>query len=409
MKNHRLMVVLIGALAAVVLLGAFVSMCRGEVQIRAQQAVRGPIASTITTNGKIEPLDNFEAHAPVPSTVKRVLVREGDRVRAGQLLLQLDDAEARAKAAKALAQLKASQADLQAVDSGGTHEEILTARSELVKARAERDAAQRNLDALTRLQQRGAASPAEVEAGQGRLKSAQAQVNLLEQKSSSSRYSRPEVAKVRAQEAEAKAEYQAAQDLLHNANVTAPRAGIVYSLPVKPGAFVNTGDLLVQVAELRTVQVRAFVDEPDIGRLATGEQVSITWEGQPGRSWEGTVTRVPSTVVVRGARTVGEVTCQVNNADLKLLPNINVNVTIIAAKKDNALLVPREAVHQHDSRKFVYEVVNGRLERRYVETGVSDLTRIEITSGIKEDTLVALNAVRGYVLKDKMDVKVVPQ
>lgn len=409
MKNHRLMVVLIGALAAVVLLGAFVSMRRGEVQIRAQQAVRGPIASTITTNGKIEPMDNFEAHAPAASTVKRVLVHEGDRVKAGQLLLQLDDAEARAKAAKALAQLKASQADLQAVGTGGTHEEVLTSRSELVKARAERDAAQRNLDAMNRLLQRGAASPAEVEAAQGRLRTAQAQVNLLEQKSSSGRYSRPEVAKVRAQEAEAKAEYQAAQDLLHNANVTAPRDGIVYSLPVKPGAFVSTGDLLAQVADLRTVQVRAFVDEPDIGRLATGEQVSITWEGQPGRTWEGTVTRVPSTVVVRGARTVGEVTCKVNNADLKLLPNINVNVTIIAAKKDNALLVPREAVHQHDSRKFVYEVVNGRLEQRYVETGVSDLTRIEVTSGIKDDTLVALSAVRGYVLKDKMDVKVVQQ
>ena len=151
------------------------------------------------------------------------------------------------------------------------------------------------------------------------------------------------------------------------------------------------------------------VDEPDIGRLANGETASITWEGQPGRTWEGTVMRVPSTVIVRGARTVGEVTCKINNGDLKLLPNINVNVSIIAAKSDHALLVPREAVHQHDSRKFVYEVVNGRLEQRYVETGVSDLTRIEISGGIQDNAVVALGALRGNVLKDKMDVKVVPQ
>ena len=190
MKNHRLLAILVGIGAAVVILGAFVSMRHGEVQIRAERAVRGAIASTITTNGKIEPIDNFEAHAPAPSTVKRVLVHEGDRVKAGQLLVQLDDASARAQAAKALAQLKAAQADLQAVGAGGTHEELLTNKSELVKARAERDAARRNLDAMTRLQQRGAASPAEVEAAQSRLKTAQAQVALLEAKSGSSRYSR---------------------------------------------------------------------------------------------------------------------------------------------------------------------------------------------------------------------------
>ncbi len=409
MNNRRLWVVVIGAVAAIVILGAFVSMRRGEVQIRAERAVRGSISSTITTNGKIEPIDGFEAHAPAPTTVKRVLVREGDRVKAGQLLLQLDDDAARAQAAKALAQLKASQADLQAVRAGGTHEEVLTTRSDLVKARAERDAAQRNLDAMTRLQERGAASPAEVEAAQNRLKTAQAQVSLLEQKAGAGRYSRPEVAKVRAQEAQAKAEYQAAQDLLRSSNITAPRAGIVYALPVKAGAFVNTGDLLAQVAELRTIQVRAFVDEPDIGRLAVGEPVAITWEGQPGRTWEGKVTRTPSTVIAHGARTVGEVTCTVDNADLKLLPNINVNVSIVAAKSDNALLVPREAVHQHDHRAFVYQVVNGRLQRRNVETGVSDLTRIEIKSGVSDDALLALNAVRGFALKDKMEVKVVPQ
>lgn len=409
MKNHRLLVVLIALGAAVVVLAAFISLRRGEVQIRADRAVRGPISNTITTNGKIEPIDNFQAHAPAPTTVKRILVREGDHVKAGQLLLQLDDADARAQAAKALAQLKAAQADLQAVRAGGTHEEVLTNRSDLVKARAELDAAQRNLDAMTRLQQRGAASPAEVQTARDRLSTAQAQVSLLEQKSSGSRYSRPEVTKVSAQEAEARASYQAAVDLLHHSNITAPREGIVYSLPIRQGVFVNTGDLLVQVADLRSVQVRAFVDEPDIGRLATGEPVSITWEGQPGRTWEGTVTRVPSTVVVIGARTVGEVTCKVNNSDLKLLPNINVNVSIVTAKDDNALLVPREAVHQHDSRRFVYEVVNGRLQRRYVQTGIADLTRIQITSGIQENAQLALNAVRGFALKDNMNVKVVSQ
>jgi len=409
MNHHRLMAVVAGIAAAIVVLGAFVSLRRGEIPIRAEQATRGLITSTISTNGKIEAVDNFEAHAAASATVKRVLVHEGDQVKRGQLLLQLDDAEARAQAAKALARLKASEADLQAVRSGGTHEEVLTVRSDLVKARAERDAAQRNLAAMRRLQERDAASPSEVDAAQARLQTAQAQLTLLEQKAGGGRYSRPEVARVRAQAEQAEAEYHAAQELLRNANLTAPRDGIVYSLPARQGAFVNAGDLLVQVADLHTVQVRAFVDEPDIGRLANDEQVTVTWEGQPGRSWGGKVTRVPSTVVVHGTRTVGEVTCAVNNQDLKLLPNVNVNVTITTARRDAALLVSREAVHQNDAKKFVYEVRNGGLQRRYVETGISDLTRIEITSGLGDDAVVALGSMRGQALKDGMDVRVVQQ
>jgi len=197
--------VIAGLIAAIVVLGAFVSRRRGEVQIRAERVTRGAIASIITTNGKIEPVNNFEAHAPAPATVKRVLVHEGDQVKRGQLLLQLDDADARAQAAKALAQLKAAEANLQAVKSGGTHEEVLTNRSELVKARAERDAAQRNLEAMQRLQQRGAASAAEVEAAQARLQTAQAQLSVMEQKTTGKRYSNPEVAKVQAQAAQARA------------------------------------------------------------------------------------------------------------------------------------------------------------------------------------------------------------
>ena len=409
MRNHRLMLVIAGVIAAVIVLGAWVSLRRGEVLIRAENVARGNIASTITTNGKVEPVNNFEAHAPAPSTVKRVLVREGDRVKPGQLLLQLDDADARAQAAKALAALKAAEANLHALKSGGSQEEILTNRSEMAKARAEADAAQRNLEAMRRLQQRGAASVSEVEAAQSRLQIAQAQLSVLEQKGGTGRYSQPEIAKVQADAERARAEYAAAEDLLHAANVVAPRKGIVYSLPLRPGAYVATGDLLVEVADLHEVQVRAFIDEPDIGRLAPGQPVSITWEGQPGRAWDGKVTRVPTTVLVHGARTVGEVTCALTNQDLKLLPNVNVNVLITTAKRDNTLLVSREAVHQHDTRMFVYQVENGELKRKYVETGVSDLTRIEITSGVADNAVIALGSVRGQILKDGMDVRVVQQ
>jgi multidrug resistance efflux pump len=119
-----------------------------------------------------------------------------------------------------------------------------------------------------------------VEDGRNRVKNAQAEVSLLEQKENS-RYSLPEVAKVKAEQAEAETAYEAAQDTLRRSNVRAPRSGAVYSLPVRVGGYVNPGDLLVQVADLRTVQVVGYVDEPEIGRLAPGMKVTVTWDGLP--------------------------------------------------------------------------------------------------------------------------------
>src|SRR5207237_2916531 len=104
---------------------------------------------------------------------------------------------------------------------------------------------QRNLEALKRLQTTGAAAPAEVEAGENQLRSAQAELNLANQQLKS-RYSSAEVQRVVAQHAEAQAAYHAARELLQDSNVRAPLAGVVYSLPVRQGQFVNTGDLLVR-------------------------------------------------------------------------------------------------------------------------------------------------------------------
>src|SRR6202040_3664154 len=136
----------------------------------------------VYTKGKIEPVQNFEAHTPVATTVKRLLVKEGDHVRRGQLLLQLDDADLRSQAARAQAKMKAAQADQADLSGGGTREEVLTLDSQLIKARSARDDAQRNLDAYRRLQQQGAASAGEVQQAEEALQRAQADSNLLEQK-----------------------------------------------------------------------------------------------------------------------------------------------------------------------------------------------------------------------------------
>ena len=378
------------------------------LKVRATAVERGPIRSVVSTNGKIEPIQNqnFEAHAPISTTVKRLLVKEGDHVRKGQLLLQLDDADIRTQAARALAQVKTAQADQAAQETGGTHEEVLTVTSQLSKARSARDAAQRNLDAYRRLQQDGAASPGEVRQAEDVLQRAQADVILLEQKQKD-RYSKPENARIEAQAAEAQAAYDAAEDALRKSSVRAPFDGMVYSLPVKQGAFVQAGDLLLQEADLSHVLVRAFVDEPDVGRLQSGQKVEITWDAVPGRTWTGTVSTVPSTVKLRVSRNVGETTCVVDNHDLRLLPNVNVGVTIVIAEHSNVLTLQRDALRIDESKPYVYRIVDHRVKRQTIEFSLQNLTRVEITSGLSEGDAVALPT-DDKPLFDGAAVKVVP-
>src|SRR6185437_4031951 len=127
------------AIVAVIVLAAFVSSRKSSVPVRADRVTRQDLVTSISTNGKVEPLQIFEPHSPIPTTVKKIYVREGQQVKAGEMLMQLEDS------------------DQHAIQTGGTQEEVLTTRSDLVKAQADRDAAQKNYDALQQLAKTGAA------------------------------------------------------------------------------------------------------------------------------------------------------------------------------------------------------------------------------------------------------------
>lgn len=379
---------------------------QSTIKVREATVERGTIRSLVSTNGKIEPIENLEAHAPISTTVRRVLVKEGEHVRKGQLLLQLDDADLVSTAARAQAQMKSSAAAEAALKTGGTQQEVLTLDAQLRTDRSAVDVAQRNLDALRKLQQEGNASPGEVATAEENLKAAQSDLTRDEQKKNDP-YSQPEISKVQAQAAEAQAAYNAALDDLAKCNVRAPFDGVVYSLPVKQGGFVQAGDLLVQEADLSRVLARAFVDEPDIGRLRPGQEVEITWDALPNRTWTGTLNTVPSVVKLHSSRNVGEVTCVVDNHDLRLLPNVDVGVTIVIAQLDNVLTLERDALRADDGKPYVYRIVNDHLKRQPVEIALQNLTQVQITEGLQQGAEVALPAEENKPLFDGAAVKVV--
>ena len=384
--------------------GGFMYLRPRRIRVSVVKPMRQTISNSVATNGKVEPIHGFEAHAPLAGTIQKLLVKEGDHVQAGQLLLVMDDSRARADLAAAEARLKGAQERYSTLLAGGNEQQLLARRSDLQKANTELEAAQRQLDALTRLQQKGAATANEVAAAADRVARAKADITQLQ---SPVRYSAPERERAQGEINDAKAAIQLARETIAKCNVHAPSAGVVYFLPVRAGGFVNTGELLLQEADLGQLQVRAFVDEPEIGRLAVGQTVQITWDAVPGRVWEGKIADLPSTVVSRGTRMVGEVLCKFENPDHRLLPNVNVNTKIISSNSEEALTVPREAVHENNGRNYVFVLRDHHLHLQDVQVGISNLTRVEVRSGISDQDTIAVQSYSPLPMTDGIKVKVV--
>lgn len=384
-------------------------LTRGKLPIRVATATIGNLTTTVATNGKVEPEPqaNYEAHAPFPGVVQAVYVHEGEKVPAGKLLVAMDDTEARARVATALAALRGAEAAGQAAQHGGTQEERLSLGGELAKAKIDRDQAQQDVNALEKLQASGAASPSEVSAAKERLATDDSSIQVLQQRQTS-RYDTLDLAHAQANVADAQAGYDAALDALHHAIVHSPFAGTVYSLPVSRTEFVQQGDRLLSVADLSKLQVQAYFDEPEIGRLRVGQPVVIAWDARPNEQWHGHVLRLPSTIITYGqTRNVGEVLVSIDDYHDELLPDTNVRVTVTVANESNLLVVPHDALHFEQGASYVYRLEGDTLHRVPVTVGTVNLTDVQIVSGLKAGDKVALNTTNGQPLSDGVPVRAV--
>ena len=381
-------------------------MTRDRLEIHAYPAERVPLVSTISTNGRVEPEVNYEIHSPIATTVKAVYVQPGDEVAAGKLLMVLDDVQARARLASAESGVKAAQAALEAATHNGSQQERQMSAADGTRARLERDEAHRSLDALTKLNSTGAASQNEVAEARQRLDAAEANLHALDQ-GANNRYSPAEIERARSALTDAEASLTAARQVVAQTVVYAPEAGTIYSLDAGRTEFAEEGKLLMQVADLHHERIRAYFDEPEIGKLAVGQKIQIKWDAKPGRIWNGHIERTPVTVVNLGTRSVGEVLVTIDDLDSELLPQTNVNVTATISSESNALTVPREALRSEEGKTYVYKVVKDGLQKTPVTVGTLNLTQVAILSGLEEGDQVATGTVSGLPLREGVPVKVV--
>jgi multidrug efflux pump subunit AcrA (membrane-fusion protein) len=366
-----------GAILALVVLVAAVSRPRAP-SVQTASVKRSNLVVPVQCDGTLEPPPGGELRAIDSATVSEILVKNGDRVAAGAILLSLENTELTRQALDA----KSEALRLEA--------ERASTAADLSELELEEGHAARVFEGDARLLESGAITRQtyetdELAASRAREKTRSAKSRLSSLDGDRPGSSRLELAR------------QSAADLERRVaalTVKAPADGTVYGLPRRAGEAVSSGQVVANVIDPARRRLRARVDQPDLPRTAVGQRLTVAFDGLPKERWEGRVTFVDPGLRDVNGREVGEVLGEIADPEAKLPSNAAVDVAIITGEKAGALVVPRASVFRDGDRRYVYVLDAGRARRREVTVGLLGLTEVEIVVGLGDkDTVILPGAV----------------
>lgn len=329
---------------------------------------RTGIVQTLAVVGRVRPPARAGLGAAVSGTVVEVLVREGDRVARGDLLVRLDDRESRAAVRQAEAALT---------------ETIAGSKDALEQAEREAELAARDRDRLAAVFEEGGVTRQRVEQAEQRAADAWSRYESLRARMGSS--GEGELASV----ARARASLDAARARLAQMRVTAPAQGVVLTRSVEPGDAAQPGRVMLEVAYEGPVELVVFPSEENLGQLEVGAPATASADAYPDRIFPGTVSLILPTVD-RSQGTV-EVRIAVPEPPPYLRTDMTVSVNIQVGRREDTSVLPEDALQGLGTDDpWVGVIVEGRLERRAVEVGLRAEDRIEILSGLGADEVVAI-------------------
>jgi HlyD family secretion protein len=403
--THRWWVLLFVCAVLVVFVVGYSSE-NGRIAVRVISPVYREMDANVTAQGTVLPVNDFQARANFSGVVDQIYVRVGEKVHAGQMLVVMRDQYAASRVATAQANLQATEVSKENVERSGSQEDRIGFAADLTKAEDEDKAAAASLKTLKELETRGSASHAEVVGAEQRLQDADAGLRALKERATS-RYSAIDVASWKRRLAADKAALTAEQVSYANANIRSPISGTVYVVPISHYDFVPMGAELLHVADLSKIYVRANFFEQDVAQLKPGQPATIAWDGNPNHQWHGHIKVNPLALTRSGDLNIGQSTVTVDDAREDLPVNTNVTVTVLVAKHNNALTIPRQALHrdENDAHQYVYCLRDGRLIRTPVEIGLVTSFDAEVISGVRAKDVIALSAVNHRPLAENMQAK----
>jgi len=354
--------------------GAFAWSRRGPkptvVQVTAVE--RADLQAKVTANGKVQAQKKVDISATIAGQITRLAVEEGDRVKKGQFLLQIDAVNPRALA-------RSNEAAMQALT-----QELASARATLEQARADFERAQEN--------HRAAIIPdADFQRARTTLATAEAAVEALQRRID-----------------QARATLEGAQDTLSKTTVTAPMDGIITAKRVEEGEVAvvgvlnQPGTVLLTISDMSIVESEMEVDETSIPSVALGQETLVRIDAYPNRTFAGVVTEVGNSPIVRTGTAAEaikfKVKVQIRDPPPEIKPGLSVQADILTGFRSQALVIPIQALVIRDIERTpgealkadaprdeegVYLVEDGKARFQKLKTGLLGELSLEVVEGLK--------------------------
>jgi HlyD family secretion protein len=352
---------------------------------------RGDVAKSVVATGRIEPISKVEIKSKANGIVKDMKVEVGDRVKVGQVLVELDKDNLAARLRESRAAFAGAEANLTAAEAEFQKNKVEAAGPDVPFAR-------RNLERAESLSASKLIAPQTLDDARGALEMA---VNRQEAAKVQLGVAQAKMAQARAAVAASQAAVDRAQEELDNATIRSPIDGMVLARPVELGSPVSSilnlganGTLVLVLGDISKVYVRGQVDEADIGSVRLSQSARIKVETFRGKQFEGKVTQISPMGTDKDNVVSFEVKVSIDNAQGELLANMTANAEIVLEEHKGTLVVPEAAIVYDAKRNASVDVYvpgskTGR-DRRAIKVGVSNGTRTQVLSGLVEGQRVVL-------------------
>lgn len=445
MKNWKKFAIIGGIVVLVlILVGAVVHQRNaGIVPVQTGKVMKQDLASVVTASGEIKPLTYVNVGANAFGKITKLYVQEGDRVKKGQLLAQIENIQPEANVAGMKAGLEAAGGDAAAAEAAYN-----TALADQKRAKADADRAKLDYDRAEGLYRDRLIAKAEYDAKKAAWEAAEAGMAQAHARIVQTKAQR-DAAHVRINQA--RAQLTSASDVLSKTIYSAPYDGIITNLPVRQGETVvigiqnAPGSTLMTLADMSVITAEVKVDETDIVNVKLNQPAEVTIDAMPGKTFKGHVSQIGDNAIVRSTglattqTTTGsqeakdfKVVVTLDNPPDNLRPGLSTTAKITTASKSAVLAIPIQAltirqkadletknkkgdvqaaapVSKKDKEELqgVFVIRNKKAEFVKVDTGITGVTDIEVTNGLKEGDEIVTGSYKVLrTLKNGTGVKV---
>lgn len=339
--------------------------------VTAVRVARGTTVDAVYASGTVECVDRVEVKARAAGPVADLSVREGDPVRAGQLLARIDAPTLEFDVQRGLADFEAARERL------ATAPQIAALEAQAAALEAQLAQARADLARLEPLARSGATSPQDLDRARTQVAQLTAQLAANRAQTRDARIT------LRADSARQRAGMASLRSRASDVEVRSPLDGVVLARHVELGEMVGVNQNIVRVGDVRNLQIEARIDETDIGRVRVGGPAVVRFQAFEGRVFEARVTRVLPDAD-RTSRSF-EVRLTLDAPVENLRPGMTAEVNVVLARHDGVLVAPADGVNNNVAW---VAGADGRAHRVSVRSGIRDIARVEVAAGLREGDAV---------------------